>query len=141
MIVKSYLNLSKEEFLDVFLELVNLLQNEERKLTKTQRIILREFLLLDDKIFKFTRFGALGKKAVMQSLKEKYGWEYKHHNMNIAVINYTKKGFVYKDVDSVKYLNKGLKLYLEKVATSKEPQDITFRLSVKNDDSSERLTG
>ena len=89
MITKSYIGVSKEEFYDLFLQLVDVIQKETNKLTKKQRKIMVEFLALDDQVYKFTRFSSLGKKAVAIKLKEKYNWNLSRRNLDIFVINMT----------------------------------------------------
>jgi len=136
MITKSYIGVSKEEFYDLFLQLVDVIQKETNKLTKKQRKIMVEFLALDDQVYKFTRFSSLGKKAVAIKLKEKYNWNLSRRNLDIFVINMTKKGFIEKDADKVKYFNRALRSYMDKVMKSDEPQEFIFKLSVKHDNPS-----
>jgi len=132
MITKSYIGISKEEFYSLFLQLINVLQTDTNKLTKMQRQLFIEFLLLDDQVYKFTRFSSHGKKAVAESMKIKYGKDVARRNLDIFVIALTKKGFIYKDADKVKYINKGLKMYIDQALNSDNPLDFVFRLKISN---------
>lgn len=130
MITKSYNDITIEEFYNIFFQLFNVLQTDTNKLTKLQTKLLVEFLLLDDQVYKFTRFGYQGKRAVQQSYKAKYNKNMSLQRLHMFVILLKKRGIIYEDSDRVKYLTKGLRDVLDKAITSTDPVGFIFKMKI-----------
>jgi hypothetical protein len=111
--------------------LLNVLQKDSNKLTKNQIKLLVEFLLLDDQVYKFSRFGANGKREVQKKMKEKYKKNITTQSLHMFVILLKKKGYVYEDVDKVKFISKELKQILEGALKSENPVEFIFKLKIK----------
>lgn len=130
MITKSFNDINIETFYDIFFQLLNVLQKDSNKLTKQQIKILIEFLLLDDQIYKFTRYSKFGKAAVQKNWKEKYGRNLSSANLTLFIDIFQQKGIVYKDLDKVKYTNKSLKTTLDLALKSQDPVEFIFKLKI-----------
>lgn len=131
MITKSYIDIDVETFYDIFFKLLNVLQKDSNKLTKNQIKLLVEFLLLDDQVYKFSRFAANGKREVQKKMKEKYKKNITTQSLHMFVILLKKKGYVYEDVDKVKFISKELKQILEGALKSENPVEFIFKLKIK----------
>jgi hypothetical protein len=106
------------------------LQKDSNKLTKGQIKILIEFLLLDDQVYKFTRYSKHGKIAVRKALKEKYNKTITTNTLDVLLKILEVKGIIYKDLDKVKYTNKGLKTTLDSALKSNDPVEFIFKLKI-----------
>lgn len=115
MLTKTYKNLTQGGFLLKFFDIFNALQNNpDRRVTKSQAMLLTEFLLLEDK-FKYNRFRIQGKRKVQEGLKQKYDWDVSITNINIFIRKMKDKGIIVEDTDKMKYLNPSLQKIFDKV--------------------------
>lgn len=130
MITKSYTDINIETFYDIFFQLLNVLQNDSNKLTKKQIKLLIEFLLLDDQVYKFNRFGSLGKKTVQKAMLEKYNKKVTMQSLHMFVILLKKRNIIYEDTDRVKYINKSLKATLDSALKSENAVEFLFKLKI-----------
>lgn len=129
--VKVY-EVTKEEFLNKFFDLLSVIQSDANKFSKAQKQTLIEFLMLPEERYVYTRFHAAGKKAVTKILKEKYDREISEANMTQFITRMREMGVIVVDEDGVKYLSKPIKNYLNKALKSDEPIEIKFRFSIKD---------
>ena len=129
--VKVY-EVTKEEFLNKFFDLLSVIQSDTNKFSKAQKQTLIEFLMLPEERYVYTRFHAAGKKAVTKILKDKYDREISEANMTQFITRMREMGVIVVDEDGVKYLSKPIKNYLNKALKSDEPIEIKFRFSIKD---------
>lgn len=104
MIIK-FDNLSEEEFLHKYFELINALSPEDKKMAHSEMQLLTEFLLLPEDKFKYQRFGTLAKNKVIANAALK-GWTLSRINVNNKLYSLIEKGFLRRDDDKVLYIAK-----------------------------------
>jgi hypothetical protein len=104
MIIK-FDNLTESEFLEKFLNMVNLLSPPEKSIATSEAQLLIEFLLLPDEKFKYQRFSSLAKTKVIQSAASK-NWNLTKINVNNKIYSLIDKGFLRRDTDGVIYIAK-----------------------------------
>jgi hypothetical protein len=104
MVIK-FDNLSESEFLEKFLNMVNMLSPPEKSIAQAESQLLIEFLLLPEEKFKYQRFSSLAKAKVIQSAASK-GWNLTKINVNNKIYSLIDKGFLRRDEDGVIYITK-----------------------------------
>ena len=104
MIIK-FDNLSESEFLEKFLNMVNMLSSPEKNIATAEAQLLIEFLLLPEEKFKYQRFSSLAKAKVIQSAASK-NWNLTKINVNNKIYSLIDKGFLRRDTDGVIYIAK-----------------------------------
>ncbi len=104
MVIK-FDNLSESEFLEKFLNMVNMLSPPDKSIAQSEALLLIEFLLLPEEKFKYQRFSSLAKAKVIQSAATK-GWTLTKINVNNKIYSLIDKGFLRRDEDGVIYIAK-----------------------------------
>lgn len=117
MIIK-FDNLSESEFLEKFLNMVNVLSTPEKNIAHAECQLLIEFLLLPEEKFKYQRFSSLAKAKVIQSAASK-GWNLTKINVNNKIYSLIDKGFLRRDEDGVIYITKYILAALASYRTNK----------------------
>jgi len=113
MLKKEYNDISKEEFIKRFLDILNLIQPENKRLINSERDLFVEFLLLSDE-YKYYRYASKGKKEVERVYKRKYGKVINQSNITTKLRALIKKSYITEDSDRVKYTNKNIEALLNK---------------------------
>ncbi len=98
----NYPKVSEREFLLKYLDFLNLLLPEERKLVPSEIDLVIEFALLPPK-FQYQRFGTLAKSKVIESASS-LGWKLTKLNINNKLYALLGKEFLRRDEDQVIYL-------------------------------------
>lgn len=117
MIIK-FDNLSESEFLEKFLNMVNMLSSPEKNIATAEAQLLIEFLLLPEEKFKYQRFSSLAKAKVIQSAASK-NWNLTKINVNNKIYSLIDKGFLRRDEDGVIYIAKYILAALASYRTNK----------------------
>lgn len=132
MVIK-YNNLSREDYLYKFFEIVDCMQVDiSNRTTESEKRLLIEFFLLPE-AFRYYRFSRLGKKEVIKNAAEK-GWKLTYQNINNKVYEMLAKGLLRKDTDNVMYAKEWLEKAIEKYeATLAAGQDYDFKFRFSNE--------
>tara|TARA_R110001632_G_scaffold102231_7_gene210274 strand:- start:8 stop:415 length:408 start_codon:yes stop_codon:yes gene_type:complete len=132
MITKTYDDIPEVEVYRLYFRLVNAMI-PSKKITEKKMNILIEFLLIKGDKYKHNRFGAKAKSIVIGKLKEKYDWEVSSSSLVLALLQFEKLGYIVKDDDGVKYFNKGHQKVINKIKTSNDFTNITFRIKMRKE--------
>lgn len=128
--IAKYENLSLEQYLNMFYDIVNSMQlNEEYKTTKLERKLLVLFTMLPDK-YKYQRFSSLAKKKIRADVKANENWNLTTQNLNGKLYSLIDKGILRKDADGVIYLKPFIEKAVNNIKESYENKtkcDFTFR--------------
>ena len=86
-------------YLEIMLTLLSSLQPNLKKLSPTEILTLKTFMLLPIK-YKHQRFTSPARKIVLNSLAE-MGWKIKAVNLNAKVTSLLTKGYLFRDTDGL----------------------------------------
>lgn len=92
----------------LYLKLLNALNvNNKNALTEVEAMVLTEFILLPER-YKYQRFSRYAKPKVLEALKLFHNKEMTPLNLNSYIQTLIKKGYVWRDEDSVKYIKSAI---------------------------------
>lgn len=127
--VIAYKNLTKEQYLLKFLEIIDCMQSDKSKCTTdSEKDVLVKFLLLPEE-YKYYRFSRKGKKAVT-AMYEKEEVKMSHQNLNNKIYSLIEKGLLWRDDDTIIYFKKFVIQAVSKFSESLEKgesYDFKFR--------------
>lgn len=126
--IKKYKGVSRKEFLFRFIDLWNILQKKELRLTEKEAWVLVEFMSLPPEYDKF-RFSSQCKKMVMREVASK-GWNVSIMGVNQLLSKLEAKKILRQDEDGCKYLRDELKPFIEAGSTK---FSFTFEFDINNE--------
>lgn len=126
--IKKYQGISRKEFLFRFIDIWNVLQKRELRLTEKETWVLVEFMSLPPEYDKF-RFSAQCKKMVIKEVAAK-GWEVSIMGVNQLLSKLEAKKILRQDEDGCKYLRGEFKTFLEEKNTK---FSFTFDFDIDNE--------
>jgi len=109
--IKKFKGVSRKEFLFRFIDLWNILQKKELRLTEKEAWILVEFMSLAPEYDKF-RFSSQCKKMVMKEVSAK-GWTVSIMGVNQLLSKLENKKILRQDEDGCKYLREEFKRFID----------------------------
>lgn len=134
--IANYKNLSREEYLDKFFNIINCMQlDESKKLAPNEKEYLIDTLMLPDK-FNYFRFSSVAKKVIMEKTKERTGHEHTYQNLNNKIYKLIKKGYLWKDTDGQTYFKPFIikaVTALDKALAEGNHYDFVFRFKNEQD--------
>lgn len=106
------------------IDIFNVIHKDRFALTEKEAIFFVEALLLPEK-FKYQRFGTPARKYLLRKLEEG-GWKLSVQGLSQLINSLESKHLVYKDSDSVRYINKDFMIFIDK-----ENKDFSFQFNFK----------
>lgn len=113
----NYPPLDEKKFLQIYLEMMNTMLPQEKRLVPSEIELMIEFAVLPEK-FKYQRFGSLAKDKVIEAAKEKRK-KLTKLNINNKLYALLDKEFLWRDVDKVIYMPKHFMFALEEFRKDK----------------------
>jgi hypothetical protein len=115
---------NKKVFFTWFINLLEMSQSKEKKLTDMQREILIEFMALPEK-YKYDRFSTKARKKVVQIVQEKYNKNYVPTWIGTNITRIKNKGYIVLNEDE----NLDLAISLERILNVKDIE-INFKFEI-----------
>ena len=126
--IKKYKAISRKEFLFRFIDLWNILQKRELRLTEKEAWILVEFMSLSPEYDKF-RFSSQCKKMVMKEVISK-GWQVSVMGVNQLLTKLEGKKILRTDEDGCRYLREEFRVFIDPKNTK---FTFTFDFDINNE--------
>lgn len=126
--IKKFKGISRKEFLFRFIDLWNILQKKEYRLTDKEAWLLVEFLSLPIEYDKF-RFSSQCKKMVMKEVVTR-GWDVSIMGVNQLLTKLEQKKILMQDEDKCRYLRDEFKTFIDPKNTK---FSFTFDFDINNE--------